>query len=209
MNMNAIPPKIVVIHDDLTDNDPLLVELRSKYGRNNVIFKKKSQEGLDYVLENLSQKIIVVLDLKFKANEPSGVSVFENIRQRTSLIYIIVWTASSLGDVGSEDLVKFINNDALAFISSTESYEKVLEVVDKAAHELDTRVAGVIEQWISQRPDREKDAPYLTTVSGKQYSLADILEEIRKQTAFGKGMEKNILMLAIDLLARQNEKVND
>jgi hypothetical protein len=209
MNMNANQPKIVVIHDDLTDNDPLLVELRSKYGPDNVIFKKKSQEGLDYVLNNLSQKIIVVLDLKFKANEPSGTNVFENIRLHTSLIYIIVWTASSLSDVGAEDLVKFINNDALAFISSTESYEKVLEVVEKAAHELDTRVAGVIEQWINQRPDEEKNTAYITSVSGKQYTLANILEEIRQQTGFGKEMEKNILLLAIDLLTRQKEKIND
>lgn len=209
MKMNATSPKIVVIHDDLTDNDPLLVELRSKYGTSNVIFKKKSQEGLDYVLNNLSQKIVVVLDLKFKANEPSGVDVFENIRQRTSLIYIIVWTASSLSDVGAEDLVKFINNDALAFISSTEAYEKLLEVVEKAVHELDTRVAGVIEQWINQRPDEDKNAPYITTVSGKQYTLANILEEVRQQTIFGKEMEKNILMLAINLLTRQKEKIDD
>lgn len=207
--MNTTSPKIVVIHDDLTDNDPLIIELRSAYGDENVVFIKKSQEGLEYVLNNLSQKLIVVLDLKFKANEPSGVNVFENIRQRTSLTYIIVWTASSLNEVGSEDLVKFINNDALAFISSTESYEKVLAVVEKAAHELDTRVASVMEQWINQRPEEEKKSPYITSVSGKQYSLADILEEIRQQTAFGKEMEKNILMLAIDLLTRQKEKIND
>jgi hypothetical protein len=207
--MNPTPPRIVVIHDDLTENDPLIIELRGKYGDENVVFKKKSQEGLDYVLANLSQKIIVILDLKFRSDEPSGVNVFENIRQQTSLVYIIIWTASSLNEVGSEALVKFINNDALAFISSTDSYEQVLEVVGKAAHDLDTRVASVMEQWISSRPDQEKNSPYITSVSGKQYTLANILEEIRQQTSFGKEMEKNILMLAIDLLTRQKEKIND
>jgi FixJ family two-component response regulator len=207
--MNPTPPKIVVIHDDLTENDPLLIELRSKYGSENVIFIKKSQEGLDYVLANLSQKIVVILDLKFRSNEPSGVNVFENIRQHTSLVYIIIWTASSLNDVGSEDLVKFINNDALAFISSTDSYERILEVVEKAAHELDTRVASALEQWITLQPDQDKDSPYITSVNGRQYTLTNILEEIRQQTPFGKEMEKNILMLAIDLLARQKEKIDD
>lgn len=207
MNPNA--PKIVIIHDDLSDNDPLIVELRNKYGSENIIFTKQSQEGLEYVLGNLSQKIIVILDLKFKANERSGVDVFENIRQRTSLVYIIIWTASSLNEVGAENLVKFINNDALAFISATDPYEKILEVVEKAAHDLDTRVASVIEQWISRQSGSEKDVPYITSVSGKQYTLTNILEEIRTQTAFGREMEKNTLMLAIDLLTRQKEKIDD
>lgn len=207
--MTPSSPKIVVIHDDLADNDPLIIELRNKYGPENVIFTKHSQEGLEYVLANLSQKTIVILDLKFKANERSGVDVFDNIRQRTSLIYIIIWTASSLNEVGAENLVKFINNDALAFISATESYENILEVVEKAAHDLDTRVASVIEQWISRQPDSDRDAPYITSVSGKQYTLTNILEEIRTQTPFGREMEKNILMLAIDLLTRQKERTDD
>lgn len=207
--MNKDSPKIIVIHDDLAENDPLIVELRAKYGTENVVFKKRSQEGLDYVLANLSQKAIVILDLKFKADEPSGVSVFESIRQKTSLIYIIVWTANSLNAVGQEDLVKFINNDALAFVSSTESYETVMQLVDKAVHELDTRVASVIEQWINRQPDSDKTQPYIISESGQQYSLAKILEEIRLETSFGKEMEKNILLLAVNLLVRQKEKVND
>jgi hypothetical protein len=55
--------------------------------------------------------------------------------------------------------------------------------------------------------DREK--PYLLTRSGQSYSLNQILQEIRLQTEFGKGMERNILNLTIDLLARQKEQLTD
>ena len=207
--VTSISPQIIIIHDNLPEDDPLVVELRDKYGSDNVIFKKQSQEGLDYVLSNLSEKAIVILDLNFKANEPSGVDVFERIRQQTSLIYIIVWTAMSPHQVGTDDLVKFINNDALAFISSTDTTERILELVDKAAHNLETSVASVLEQWINRQPDALKDAPYITTETGKPYTLVMILEQIRKQTPFGKEMEENILLLAVDLLTRQKEKIND
>lgn len=206
--MNSSPIKIVVMHDDLNEKDPLLVELGGKYGQKNVIFKRKSKEGLDYVLNNLSQKIIVILDLKFKANELSGVEVFEEIRQRTSLIYIIIWTASNLAEVKSENLVKFINNDALAFVHSTEDYTRILQLVEKAAHEMDVRVASVIEQWICSRPKEERNKPYIKYTNGKTYTLSDILNEIRQQSSFGKEVEKNILLLAIDLLTRGKETLN-
>ena len=204
--MKSQDTKIVVIHDGLQEDEPLLVELREKYGDENVVFERESQRGLDYVLSNLSQKTIVILDLQFKGNEPSGIDVFDRIREKTSLIYVIVWTANS---VPPEQLIKFINNDALAFISATDSTERILEIVDKAAHALETRVASVIEQWINRQPEGAKTQPYITTETGEQYSLAKILEEIRKQTNFGKEMERNILLLAIDLLTRQKEKLND
>ena len=207
--MSSNSPKIILIHDDLEEDDPLIVELREKYGDENVVLEIEAQRGLDYVLANLSEKAIVILDLEFKGKPPQGVDVFEKIRERTSLIYIIMWTARSLHSVKPEDLVKFINNDALAFVSSTESSERVIDLVDRAAHDLDTRVASVIEQWINRRPESAKTQPYITTETGEQYSLARILEEIRNQTKFGKEMEKNILLLAIDLLTRQKEKLND
>lgn len=208
--MSSNSPKVIIIHDDLEEDDPLVVELRTKYGDENVVLQTESQRGLDYVLANLSEKAIVILDLQFKGNEPRGVDVFEKIRERTSLIYIILWTANSLSSVSHEDLVKFINNDALAFISSTaDSYESILEAVDKAAHSLETRVASVLEQWINSQDEQKKEAPYLTTETGKTYSLAQILNEIRHQAPVGKQMERNILLLAVDLLARQKEKIHD
>jgi len=200
--------KIVIIHDDLSEDDPLIDELSNRYKAENVILIKESQKGLDYVLNSLTQKIIVILDLKFKANEISGVKVFEDIRKQTSLVYIIIWTANNLNEVSSEDLVKFINNDALAFISSTDDYTKVLQHVEKAAHELDSRVASVIEQWINSRPDEEKDKPYIMFSDGKTYSLFEILQEIRHQTDFGKEVEKDMLMFAINMLVRKNKKID-
>jgi DNA-binding NarL/FixJ family response regulator len=202
------PVKIVVIHDDLKNNDPFITELGIKYGFENVKLIQKSKEGLDYVFQNLSQKMVVILDLNFKAGEPSGAEVFESIRRETSLVYIIIWTASDLSDVKRDDLVRFINNDALAFLDSTSDYAKMIDLVDKAAHQLDVKVASALEQWISKHTEEEKNKPYVTNREGQTYTLSQILTEIRKQTPFGMEMEKNILILAIDMLARGKKEIN-
>lgn len=207
--MKSTPTKIVVIHDNLTETAPILILLRDKYGEENVTFKKESQEGLDFVLNNFTQKTVVLLDLNFKSGELSGTEVFDNIRKKTSLIYIVIWTASLLENINRVDLLKFINNEAVSFIYFTEDNKKVLELVDKAAHELDSRVASVIEQWINSRPDEEKDKPYIMFSNGKTYSLFEILQEIRQQTNFGKEVEKDMLMFAINLLVRRKKKIDD
>lgn len=202
------PVKVIIIHDDLKDNDPLIAELGMKYGVSNVMLIKKSAEGLDYVSKNLAQKMVVILDLNFKKGEPTGTDVFEAIRKVTSLVYIIIWTASDLSDVTRDELVKFINNDALSFQDSTTDYEKLIELVDKAAHQLDVKVGSALEQWISKHPEEEQDRPYITNREGQTFTLRQILNEIRMQTPFGMQMEKNILILAIDMLSRGKKKID-
>lgn len=203
------PTKVIVIHDDLAENDPLIVSIKEKYGEENTLFFQGSQEGLDYVLNNLTQKLIVLLDLNFKANEPGGVNVFESIREKTALVYVIIMTASSLNSIDNNDLVKFINNDALALVQSTERYSEILGLIETAAHQLDVRVDSVLEEWISKLSEEEQNKPYIKIKEGTEYSLKEILDSIRNQGDIGKKIEKNILKLAIDLLIRQKRELND
>jgi hypothetical protein len=49
----------------------------------------------------------------------------------------------------------------------------------------------------------------LTTTTGETYTLKDILREIRQQSAFGQKMERNIMMLAVDLLTRGKKQVSN
>jgi DNA-binding NtrC family response regulator len=202
-------PKIVVIHDDLTETDALLVTLRAEFKDENVVLYKKSKDGLEYVINNISQKTIVILDLNFKAGEPSGVDVFEEIRKRTALMYIIIMTASNLGDIENTDLIKFINNDALAFFYSTADTKAIVGLVKKSIYQMEVRVDSVIEEWIMTKPVEEREKPFIQTQHGDKYSLNDILKGIREQSEIGKEIEKNILKLAIDLLMRKKESLND
>ena len=46
-------------------------------------------------------------------------------------------------------------------------------------------------------------------MSGRSYSMNDILESIRMQTEIGVTFEKNLLKLAIELFSRQKLKMDD
>lgn len=205
------PPKIIVIHDGLETRraeDPLLVSLKVSFPSSEVIHFENSNEGLDYVLKNLNQKLIVILDINFSDGELSGVQVFEGIRKQTSLVYVIMVTARSLNEISNDELISMINNDALA-IENVFSYPKIISLVENAIHKLEVRVDSVLEEWITKQTNSNREMPYLKVKGGKSYSLNDILKSIREQTELGKQLERNILKLAVDLLARQKSNLDD
>ena len=201
--------KIVVIHDGLTSNDdPLLVELRLTFGENSVVRFENSNQGLQYVLDHLAQKMVVLLDINFSYGELSGIQVFEYIKKRTALFQVIMITARNLIEIGHEDLIRMINQDAFA-IENVFSSQKIIALVTAALHKMEVRVDSALEQWITSHSDEEQAQPYITTRNGKIYSLKQILEEIRQQTPYGRDMEKKILLLAIDLLTRGKKQIDD
>jgi DNA-binding NtrC family response regulator len=207
--MEASNLNIIVIDDNLKATDPLLLQLRLTFKEAEIVLKTNAKEGLDYVLNNLNRKMIVLLDYDLGANEPNGTEIFTKIREKTSLLYVIIITAKFIDDIPNKELVTYINKDALAIIDKTVSLEDKIKFVQNAVHALDVRVDCVFEQWISNHSEDEQNAPYLTTTSGEKYTLKDVLQQIRQQTIFGKKMERNIMMLAVDLLTRGKKQIDD
>jgi hypothetical protein len=84
-----------------------------------------------------------------------------------------------------------------------------LDAVQKALNQMSTRLDCAIEEWIYLHSPEEINKPYLMTMNGLEYTLNDLLHEIRQKTELGITMERNILQLTIDLLARKKKKLND
>lgn len=208
--MNEIvPTKVVVIHDNIEETSPIMVEMRVKYGSENVILFQHSQQGLDYVLSNLGNKMVVLLDKNFDGNEIDGIKVFSEIREKTSLVYIILITVSKISEINSETLKMLINKDLFKLESFTQDYRKIIELVDDALSTLNVRVDAVIEDWIMRHPIEKREQIILRTRDGQAYSMNDILDSIRKETAIGLQFERNLLKLAIELFSRQKLKLDD
>ena len=208
--MNEIvPTKVIVIHDNIEETSPIMVEMRVKYGSENVILFQHSQQGLDYVLSNLGKKMVVLLDKNFDGNEIDGIKVFSEIREKTSLVYIILITVSKISEINSETLKMLINKDLFKLESFTQDYRKIIELVDDALSTLNVRVDAVIEDWIMRHPVEKREQIILRTRDGQAYSMNDILESIRKETAIGLQFERNLLKLAIELFSRQKLKLDD
>lgn len=209
--MNEIAPtQIVVIHDDIGIDDPIIVELSLTHGKENIKLFPHSKDGLNYVLDNLGKKMIVLLDKNFKdPKDISGLKVFEGIREKTSLVYVILITVSTITEIGEEDLKMLINKDLFKFESFTSDYTQIIKLIDEAILSLSLRIDSVIEDWIMRHPPEKREQPLLITKDGRSYSMNDILDSIRKQTEIGVGFERSLLKLAIELFGRQKIKIDD
>ncbi|MAZ73924.1 MAG: hypothetical protein CMC70_12340 [Flavobacteriaceae bacterium] len=213
--MNQIvPTKIIVIHDDIFDEEnntsPIMVGLKTKYGEANVKLFRHSQEGLDYVLNNLGQKMVVLLDRNFQdGREIDGIEVFEKIREETSLVYVILVTVSKISSIDANVLKKLINKDLFKLESFATDYTKIIELIDEAVQVLDVRIDAVIEDWIVRHPVEKRNQVILKTKDGRTYTMNELLQSIRQQTEVGITFEKNLLKLAIELFSRQKLKIDD
>jgi len=195
--------QIVIIHDDWNENSPLVEEMKEKYGSENVTFIKHSQQGIDYLMKAPVRKTVVILDYNFKKGEPTGGTVFQKIREKSALIYVIIVTRSQYNSIAADDLVQFVNNHALAIARPSDDYTVISQLVETATHELALRADVILEEWISERPEDERTKPYLALYDGKVYSLNDILNNIRTQSELGINFTKNVLGLAVDLVMKK------
>jgi hypothetical protein len=203
-------PKVIVIHDDIADDSPIMVMLKEKHGDENVLLIKHSQEGLDFVLGNLGTKMIVLLDKNFYGNkEISGIRVFEKIREKTSLVYIILITVSKITELDDDELKMLINKDLFKFESFTSDYTTILNLVDEAILSLSLRIDCVIEEWIMKHPDEARNKPLIKNKEGVSFTMNEVMQSIREESEVGIEFERSLLKLAIEIFSRQPLRDND
>ena len=198
--------EIIIIDDDTKlKEDSLIYSLTDKYGVENVIFINKSQDGIDYVKNNLDKNLIIILDYEFSVNEKKGNQVFDEIINISKLIPIIFFTGSN--KIENEIYRELINKHAFGIVNKMTTSDELIDYVEDAILFLKNSLDNVIEDWIIQK-DEDKDKPVYITSNGKQYSLNDILKEIRLQTEVGKDFSRRLNSLTIDLLLRNKENLN-
>ncbi len=193
--------KIVIIDDNLKKDDPLMVELGVFF--QNVILFEHFKNGLDYIIKNLKERMIVVLDLTFSHGDIDGNEVLKLIREETKLIPIILWTARD--DFKRNDVINFINNNAMFFVKRTSPTEEILERINQANKMLKLDVATAIEEWFEVQDN--KDQVMIVHGNGNSYTPANLIDEIRNQTDVGQEIQENMLKLTIDLLFRGVEEI--
>jgi DNA-binding NtrC family response regulator len=204
MNQNI---EIIVVDDNVTNDDPLMIVLQEEFSK--VHLFTTSGKAWQFISQNLTKKFVIILDLQFPKNEMKGKEVLEEIRKISKTIPVIIRTAYADQEEW-RDYINYIDKQVFAFFSRSGSdYDQVVEKVKEAAALLDAQVETALEDWINLHKEDIKNKPYLIAKNGKTYTLNDMLNEIRMQTLFGRQIEKDILMLTIDLIARNKEKLRD
>ncbi len=201
--MNNLYFRIVVVDDNMRAHAPFIKRLEKKFPNASVELFDTVEKGTDDILSNINSKTIVFMDCKFDLGL-QGFDGLKKIRDATSLIGIVMMSANSIDHFDNPDIQLMINSKDIYFIRNNdliEAEEKVRSIIQ----EWDSRIDCVLEQWVLNRKDANMDEPYIKTEEGIK-SLSEILSEIRKRTAIGLRLERNILMLAVDLLTKDNVK---
>jgi len=204
------PIQIIIIDDDPEmETRPLYEELVETYGKTSVIWKEDAVAGLHYIQNNLTKRTVVILDYDFGSKKENGLKVFNMIQKESRLLYIILNTAKSIADIPAHELKSFINNHLMALVDKTDGYEKTLEEVGNAIQFLNSRLDCILEEWILRHEFFTREKPYLKDKTGKTYSLNYILEEIRKDSQFGRSISMDIIDMAISMVQADIDKLEN
>jgi DNA-binding NtrC family response regulator len=195
---------IIIIEDQVRYEDYALVwDLKDRFKK--VYFFTNPQIALNFITTYESLRMIVLLDIDFN-RKAEGHQILEDIRKFSFQIPVILWS----GIVEpKEPFSDFINNKTFGYINKHATIEEAFKIIDDAVNFLNESIDKVIEEWIAQNPETDKDKPVYLSSENKSYSLNDILTEIRMQTKVGKGFSKRLTKLTIDLLMRNKERLND
>lgn len=203
----------IIIDDHLQANRPFVQAAKEKYGANNVkLFNQKKDaegtpmQGKEYILSHLGKKMVVLLDMDLDSGL-NGFDILEEIRQKSSFVFFI-FTTSQVEKITVDQWTNLINKEALFFISNNEDSDAKLDLVEKALHQMETRIDCVLENWLSEVDEAERKKPIYATREGQEWTFDDILREIREKTEEGIDIEKNIISLTLDLIHRGKRSIS-
>ena len=195
---------ILVIEDDRKWQDaPFTVEITAVFDR--IVFRENINDALLFVRDNLQSKIIILLDLAFSANLTDGIKFLESLRNLSKLIPVIVWSGKDI--IEGAEYQKMINESTFAFLKKSASSTEITDVLCKADDYLNSKIDTAVESCLKKHSEEKKNKPFLTSADGHNYSMNDLLKEIRMQTPFGQSIALNMNKLTIDLLFRNKEKI--
>ncbi len=148
-------------------------------------------KGVQYVLDNLDKQMIVFVDWNYKGTTKKGLSVLRSIRERTSLLYVVMMSANQIiqNGVQNSEVIEMMNEDNFYFYdSSTKDDADAVTLVKTILGKWESNFDCVLEQWLLRHP--EDNGKVIISQRGVDYTWSDILKEVRMQTQFGRDFER-------------------
>lgn len=178
---------IVVVDDSMDKNDPLVVELTLDFPDATVSFFEHIEHAMKFVEDHMSERIIIFMDCLF-GSAWKGVEAVLKLREKTSLIYVVMMSANNPNTFTSELVTALINTDNIYFIRNTDvegAKTKVKQIQSLWKSQFDC----ILERWLVKHPENEDKEAY-RVAGGKSFTWADILRELRLRTEVGRSYEQ-------------------
>ena len=180
---------IIVVDDTMGEKDPFIVELKLDYQKTaNVSYFTKVDDAMTFVDEHMSERMIIIMDCRF-GSVWQGVDAVIKLREKTSLVYVIMISANNVNQLSSNDIMSLINTENIFFIKNTD-IAGAKEKINKIRALWNVRFDCVLEQWLIRHPEDNGKEAFSEASTGKTYTWEDILVELRKQTPVGKSFEQ-------------------
>lgn len=180
---------IIIVDDTMGEKDPFVVELKLCFKKEAIItYFAKVEDALTFVDEHMSERMVIIMDCRF-GSVWQGVDAVKELRKKTSLIYVIMMSANNVNQLSSQDIMSLINMDSIFFIKNTD-IEGAREKIETIRNLWNVRFDCVLEQWLLRHPEDNNKEAFSEASTGKSYTWADILVELRLQTPVGKSFEK-------------------
>lgn len=196
--MDKSGTKIFIVDDELKINHPIIVKLGQFFS--DVRLFNKSADAVTQVAACLGSRMIVILDLRLSGGE-KGQASLAALRDLSYQIPVIVWTAV---DEKSEEFFDLINLKTYAIRDKAESIENMVKLVQDADADIDYALSNALERWIMAQPG-DHDEVFQVSTNGESYSLNEMLDEVRKDTAKGREFTQDLVNLTIELMKKEEK----
>lgn len=194
---------IIIVDDNMKPTDPFIMWMKKKVLNAEVVSYRIVEDALSFIFKHLEEKMIIFLDCKFNMGL-QGVDGLIKIREKTSLVSVVMMSANSLNQMENTELEAMINSDKLYFLKN-DDLRKAEKLVDEIQNKWVSELDCVLEQWVKNHNSEFRSKPYMVTSDGV-LSLNDVLVRIRKRTPLGLKLEKQILQVAVDSLTKDIRK---
>ena len=183
--------KVVFIDDNLKKGlkEPFVLSINKLRPQIEASVFEDPAKGLQYVLDNMNSRMIVFLDCRFDGHGLQGINLLRQIREKTSLLYIVMMSANNISQIAGIDLVEMINQDFIWFLDrSNSTVHDACALIDSISVLWDSRFDCVLEQWLIRHQEDKDKVVY--TQNNKAYTWDHLLNEVRLQTEVGKDFER-------------------
>jgi len=195
--MAATKPKILIIDDEHDWAHSTKMLLQDKY---DVDFVESGEKGIDKVRQMGYDVLLIDWQLM---GEKTGTDVMVEIKQFNKVLPVILIS----GKIEErKPVIEAIQNGVTNYLEKIDPQisEKLPAAIEKALEGRD-RVILAFEKW--SRVIGDPNRVLVRTLSGKEYSAKQILEEIKKDSEFGRGIREGIVKVTLELIRRGEIKV--
>lgn len=187
---------IIVIDDDV--NDSWVTDMEASYPEAVVKCFKTPDDAWTYIDENMVYKTIVFLDCYYN-KKMLGVSALKKIREKSSLIAVVMMSAQIVNHMEEQELIDMINEKSVYYSKRPAIEDDYKNIIAEIRNSWASSFDCMLEEWLLSSKNIDTVVYHS---NGRDYTVRQVLEEVRKQSKDGKTLQAAMNLYTINALQK-------